>query len=227
MLVRLMAMIGVILHELCHLLMCVITNSPVDEVKLLERVKIADQKGHKRYEYGGRVMLRGDKELTFLQAMLIGLAPLMISFWIFFFLLDFLLITPEISIIIFFLIIILMVSIVLAAAPSAIDILNIPASFQQNPDYSLYQIGLFILSILSVWGISFFISFFIFHEIIYYVLIGICYCGYKHGIKGIRTLFQTNSNLNHQFPIWKSGKNRHQNNFKNRRKGEIIEKYSR
>ena len=228
MIVRLMAMIGIIIHELCHLLMCLIINSPVDEIKLLERIKVADQNGRNRFEYGGRVMLRENSELTFLQALLIGLAPLMVSFWIFFFLLDLIFTVPEISTIVFFLILILMISIVLAAAPSAVDVLNIPSAFKQNPSYSLYQLGLLLLSILSVWLLSFSLSAIGFHEIIYYVLIGLFYSGFKYGINVIQSLSRNSQRLDNKFPIYKSNKGVIQSKYKTRREiSEFSKKYKR
>ncbi len=201
-------MAGIILHELFHLLMCVLTNTPVDEVKFLERVKMSDSHGNTLYSYGGRVILREKKEITFLQALLIGLAPLMFSFWIFFFILDYLFSVSEIEPLYFFLLVFLMISIVLAAAPSAKDLLNIPASFQNNPSYSLYQVGLLILSISSVWILSLFINLVAFHEIIYYILIALFYYAFNYGIKGIQIIIHSTSSSNFRLSIKKSNKNK-------------------
>jgi len=95
-----------------------------------------------------------EKQLTFMQALLIGVALLIFSFWLFFFLWD-LILTEILDIFGFFIIIFLMISIVLAAAPSAVDVLNIPYAFKKDPKYSCYQILLLVLSLTSCWFILF------------------------------------------------------------------------
>ncbi len=181
-----LAIIGIVIHEICHVLMCLITNAPVKRVKLLEKTKLFDKEGE-NYEYGGNIEIKSEKKLTFLQAVLIGFAPLIFSFWIFLFLLDFL-ITAELETYIAILILFIMISIVLAAAPSAVDILNIPAAFQNNPKYSCYQIFLLLISIISVWFLSIFYQITFVHELVNYILIMMFYYGIKYVFKGINEI---------------------------------------
>ncbi len=204
-------MAGIIIHELCHLLMCIVTNTPVEEIKLLERVKMIDPKGENRYAYGGRIMLRNNQELTFLQALLTGLAPLVFSFWLFFIILEYLFSVPDIEVLYFFLLIFLMFSIILAAAPSALDLFNIPAAFQNNLRYSLYQLGLLLLSILFTWLLSFTMSLQGYYELLYYLLIGIFYYGLKYGIKGIKRMARSPSRILYKHPLDKYRKHRIEN----------------
>ena len=184
-----LALIGIVIHELCHLLMCIITNAPVKSVKLLERTKLYGKEGDNYgYGYGGSVKVSGEKKLNFLQAFFIGFAPLIFSFWLFFYLLD-LLFTAELDAYIAILLLFVMVSIVLAAAPSAADILNIPKAFQENTKYSCYQIFLLVISIISVWILYILYQVTFFHEIVNYLFIMIFYYGFKYGFKGIKRCF--------------------------------------
>ena len=181
-----LALIGIIIHELCHVMMSIITNAPVKSVKLLEKVKYNEKKGN-QFGFRGSVTINMEKGLTFLQALLISLAPLILSFWLFFFLWD-LILTDIFDIFGVIIIIFLMVSIVLAAAPSAADILCVPYAFQKNPKYSCYQILLLVLSILTYWFISILYQLILFHEIVNYLLIMVYYYGFKYGFKGFNKL---------------------------------------
>ena len=191
-----LALVGIVIHELCHLLMCIITNAPVKSVKLLERFKLYGKEGDK-HGYRGNITVNMEKKLTFLQAFLIGFAPLIFSFWLFFFLLD-LFFTADLDAYIAIILIFIMVSIVLAAAPSAADILNIPGAFQEDPKYSCYQIFLLILSIISVWILSILYQITFFHEIVNYLLILVFYYGFKYGFIGIKKCFFFKNN-SHKF----------------------------
>ena len=71
--------VGIIIHELFHLLMCLITNTPVESVKLLEKIKTEGPE-YTNYEFNGRVSIKQDKGMSFLQAVLVGFAPLFFSF---------------------------------------------------------------------------------------------------------------------------------------------------
>lgn len=188
-------MIGVIIHELCHTLMCVITRTPIEHVKLLE-VEKKSFNGGKLISYGGHVALSDKKPMKFLQAVITGLAPLYLSFWLFFFLLDqvFNPETPDLLIVIY---VFLMLSIIFAAAPSSVDLQNIPSAFSKNVRYSAYQIILVIISIITAVFITVHYSLSFNHEIFFYLLIMILYYGWKYSfrfIKSISLLFQKDSN---------------------------------
>jgi len=124
-----------------------------------------------------------------LQALLIGFAPLYLSFWFFFFLWEQLK-NPSLEVVIFYLYIFIMVSLVLSAAPSLADLFAIFGSFQFDWRYSLYQIGLLLLSIGTVWFIVIYFQIVVFHEILTYILILLGYHVYKYGFKGLRAFIQ-------------------------------------
>ena len=97
--IKLLAIIGIIIHELCHILMCLITNARIEKIRILGRNENAQNKGE--FNYFGNVKLEKRRKLTFLQALLIGLAPLIFSFWLFFFLWGQIL-NPKINVLLFF-----------------------------------------------------------------------------------------------------------------------------
>ena len=180
--------VGVVIHELFHLLMCLITNTPVESVNLLEKIKTEEGPGYKKYEFSGKVIIKREKGMRFLQALLVGFAPLFFSFWLFFFLLD-KVIHPT-NEIIFFICLFIVLSIMFSAAPSSEDLRCIPRAFSENVGYSMYQTLLLILSVLLVWLIIPVLKQPYIHEIIIYLLIGIFYYVWKYGIKMVSFLYQ-------------------------------------
>jgi len=182
---RCIAIVGIIIHELSHALMCVVTNTRIRTIKLLERT---DGKSDFGFNYGGRVELKDYLKLTFLQGLLIGFAPIYISFWLFFFLWGQLK-TPNIDVLLFYVYIFVMMSLVLSAAPSFADVLVIFGAFHFDWRYSFYQIGLTLLSVVTVWFVVSYYQIQFFHEIVIYVLIFIGYYGFRFGLKGLKGMY--------------------------------------
>lgn len=183
--VRVLAALGIIIHELCHGLMCILTNTRIKHISLLERAKGESKFG---LRYGGRVELEDYEKLTFLQALLIGFAPIYISFWLFFFLWQQLK-NPGLDVAMFYVYLFVMMSLVLSAAPSFADLLAILGAFHFDWRYSFYQIGLLILSIATVWIVLVNYQIQVFHEIVTYVAIFAGYYGFKTVFKGIRSIY--------------------------------------
>ena len=182
---RFIAIVGIIIHELSHALMCIVTNTKIRKIKLLERT---DGKSSFGLKYGGRVELKDYVRLTFLQALLIGFAPIYISFWLFFFLWG-QLTNPSLDVLIFYIYIFIMISLVLSAAPSFADVLAIFGAFHFDWRYSFYQIGLTLLSITTVWLVVSYYQIQFFHEIVTYVFVFIGYYGFKVGFKGVKNMY--------------------------------------
>ena len=161
--VRILAMVGIIIHELLHVLMCILTNARIKKITLLgkRKYKGKGKENDDKVEYFGKVGMSDKRRLTFLQALLIGLAPLIFSFWLFFLLWEQIL-NPQLDIMLFFLYLFIMISTVLAAAPSFEDLTSIPQALKNDPHYSIYQIFLSTVSIITVWIVivEFQISFF-------------------------------------------------------------------
>ncbi|MFX1361365.1 MAG: hypothetical protein ACFFDL_15730 [Promethearchaeota archaeon] len=185
-LVKGLAIIGIVIHELCHIVMCIITNTKIHSVSLIQRVHEPDVKHHPGF--GGRVTIGNSENLAFLQALLIALAPIYLSFWLFFFLLEQLL-YRNLDVLIFFIIVFVMISIILGASPSIADICNIPKALNRDPIYSIYQIFLLILSGATVWLIMTLYNINVIHELFYYVFIFVGYYGFKYGLSGLHEMY--------------------------------------
>jgi len=190
--IQAISIIGVIIHELCHLLLCLLTNTKVKKVTLVKKIK--DRREENKSRFGGEVTLNRRMRISFLQAFIISFAPLYISFWLFFSIVE-LMIDPDINVVLFYIYLFILISITLAAAPSFVDLGTIPKAFHDNPSYSLYQIFLLVLSIFSVWMISFAYKIQYIHEILVYVFIFLSYYAFKYVFKGINHIF-TAINMN-------------------------------
>ena len=182
--IKSLAIVGIIFHEFCHIVMCIITSTPIESASLLKKVESENGAPIKYYGYV-KVNKNG---VTFIQSFLISFAPLYISFWVFFLLLNFL-INSQVDILIFILIFYIMVSIVLSAAPSFGDLAIIPKIFQNFPGHSLYQIFLLVISVLATWMIVEGYNIQAFHELVIYLIIASFYFGFKYGFKLIDRIY--------------------------------------
>ena len=183
MIVQVLAMGGVVIHEICHLVMCVITRSPIEKVTLIG--KLGFQEGQK-FGYYGEVQAQAER-ISFLQAVLIGLAPLYISFWIFFFLLE-MLTTVQVHVVVFTISVLVMISISLSAAPSLPDLSVIPKAFLNDTNYSIYQIFLLIMSVLITFTTLSVFNLHGIHGIYVYLIITGFYFGFKYGFRLLNIL---------------------------------------
>jgi len=177
---NILGFIGVIVHELSHFFMCKILNVPTDGISV-------------KFWYKGQVYLRGSvtpkefERITFLQALMVGLAPLFISTWLIFWSLT-VAFTPNIDSLLFIIILLFATSLLIGAAPSSGDLRAIKYGFQRDPTYSFYQVCLVIFSSLIIWGILILYRVEIPYYFIYYILIGVCYFILKYSFTGIRTM---------------------------------------
>ena len=179
--VQVVAIIGVVIHEISHVLMCLVTHTKIDSVVLLKKV---ENRGLNNKVYGGEVNIQPGPRLCFLQALVVGLAPLFISFWIFFFLLhEFY--NPNTTELLAALYIFIMISLILGSAPSKGDWTQIASAFAYDIEYTLYQLFLATISIFSVWYIVATMQIPVIHEIINYVFIFIGYYLLKYSFKGV------------------------------------------
>jgi hypothetical protein len=200
------AVIGIIIHELTHVLMCKITNTPIKQIILLEKInRIGKKKGE--FNYGRKVLVDDISRLTFLQALLISLAPIYVSFWLFFFLLQ-QLSNRSLDVLWFYIAIFIMISIFLAAAPSFADLLVIPQAFNNNSTHSLYQIFILFISFGIIWTISTVGHVVYFHEVIFYGLVFVAYYVFKYFFRGVKGIFkliqkktQQRRSLLYRFPV--------------------------
>lgn len=211
---RALGVVGIVIHEICHLVACFITNAKVSNFKLIGRVRSQEVSGKKGYyDYGGSVTVNSEEKFSFLQSVVIGFAPLVVNFWLFFLILE-QLFNPRISAEFFFLFFFLEISLMTGAAPSLSDIACIPSAFSNNPRYSLYQVVLLSASILIVWIISEAYPVYFIHEIVYYGFIMLSYYGLRYGFLAIDGLIYRlrpnrhpyHVNLNHKALMRKTHK---------------------
>jgi len=175
---KVLALAGIVIHELCHYIMCIITRSPIENVILVKKL---DFKEEGRLGYYGEVEVQ-EHRISFLQAVLIGLAPLYLSFWLFFLLLEMLLYS-QVEPVFFFVFIFIMISISLSATPSFADFLIIPKAFLNNFNHSMYQVLLIVLSFLLTFTTLTVFNLLDFHEFFVYLIITVFYFGFKYGFQ--------------------------------------------
>ena len=125
-----------------------------------------------------------------MQYVFISLAPLYISTVLFFWSLT-VFFTPAYDDFIRVFAGIFCVSLLLGAAPSSADLRLIKISFKKDPRYSLYQIGLMLMSGVLVWATTMYYTIVLPFDFLYYIIIGIVYFVIKYSFQGIRKLIHT------------------------------------
>jgi hypothetical protein len=130
--------LGVAIHELCHAFANLFTGI----FPTAFAVKRSSSGRH--YGYVGSRSGR-----SFLQSVLICLAPLYLSTWLVYYLL-LLIVNPFVYIYLKCLFVLLIISALVGASPSNPDLKNIPKSYSRDPRNSLFQIGLIVTSFFII-----------------------------------------------------------------------------
>jgi len=176
---------AIMFHEFCHIVMCLLTNTHIERASLLSIRK--SQEGN--YRMSGEVRVNGNRT-TFLKALLIGLAPLYILFWIFFFMLGQLENSNlEYGYALFY--VYIMFCAALAAGPSFQDLFTILTSFRYDTRYSFYQIFLVLLATGTTVLVIDVNQLVIIHEIFIYAIITVFYFVYKYSILIVYKLLES------------------------------------
>ena len=186
--VQALAMVGIVIHEICHYAMCIITRSPIEKVTLIKKL---DFKEEQRLGYYGEVEVQ-EHRLSFLQAFLIGFAPLYLSFWLLFFLLE-ILVYSQVEPVVILVYVLIMISITLSAAPSFADLAILPKTFLNDFYHSVYQILLIALSFLLTFMTLVIFDFHGFHEFFVYLIVTAFYFSFKFGLRITGRLLYRNS----------------------------------
>ena len=184
-----------IFHVACHLLMYTVTFTPIEKIKLFEK---KESEKNRKVRYFGEVYPRKG-EISFLQSILVSLAPSYISFWLFIYLLN-VLIRTQVNVLTFIFIFFLMILLVLSAVPSFSDLEIIPEAFRNDIHNSLYQILMIVLSILATWYIVSIYNLQFSHEILVYMIISAFYFLFKFGFKITGYLLSSNNAERHGGP---------------------------
>lgn len=180
------ANVGVILHELCHYMLCIITRTPVEHVSLLH---VRPTGKPNSYSAGGEVIIKEEAKLTFLKAFLIGLAPLYILFWAFWFLWD-LIRNAGFNEWTNILMILLMCAMILGGAPSFEDLKSIGRNFNKDSNHSFYQVFLVFLSIITVSSIIISFQIQLGQEILFYFWVALGYAIFRYSFMGIKRIWK-------------------------------------
>ena len=170
--------IGVAVHEISHYIMCLLVGvRPLGiEIKLKDELtRITAPHGAVSFDSHG---------YSFLQSTLIGLAPTIVSTWLFFWSLE-ITFTQTFDPLIRILAGFFCLTLLLGAAPSAVDFRNIGRSFKKSPKYSCYQLFLVVLSGIMIWYILQYYEIII-YNLFYFILVGIGYTVLKYSFMGIK-----------------------------------------
>ncbi len=185
---NILGFIGVLVHEISHYIFCVILGVPVERIRVYYRSRstgIAAPNGY--------VKPKEPERVSFLQGFVVAIAPLLVSTWLFFLCLDIFAIEgfePWI----YLLAGLMSISLLIGSSPSGPDIGFCYKRLMESPTYSLYQIVILFISILTV---VFLINyswmtfpFEFFHYIAQYITIGVLYFVYKYVFRGMYLLMK-------------------------------------
>ncbi len=139
--------IGIIVHEVSHYIMCILTHTKVTETNI---IPIRNKKGG----LSGKIATANS---NFFQSLLVSFAPLFIGTYIIGFIL-FYIFSPVVNYMIALILIYIAISILTQMSPSNTDIRMIAKSFQStNKRYTVIQIiVIFIASSISYYLMNFF-----------------------------------------------------------------------
>ncbi|MFO7797529.1 MAG: hypothetical protein ACQERB_12860 [Promethearchaeati archaeon] len=175
--VKILGVLGIFIHELSHFVMLLITGGTPGRFKVSYR------------RLNGSVELKDFKRMTFLQSFLTGIAPLLIISYLAFYCL-FVFLSPAFEDIYRVIAAFCLVSFLIGSSPSGTDIYNIGRVFNNDPRYSIYQIGLVLFSTLIVYSASWYIIIPYYYSFLFYILIGIGYYIFKYSFIGIRKIIE-------------------------------------
>ncbi len=180
MVIHVLEFVGVIVHEFSHALISLLMGVPVKDIEV-----------GWRSDSGSRISPHGHVEIdpyhdNFLKDVMISFAPLFVSTWLFMVCFSMIFDTMLNEFLRVFCGLMSM-SLILGAAPSNADLSGIIITFQKDVRYSLYQLFLVMLSIITV-IIFVFIFQIMIPEYLYFFLIIGGYLAYKYAFLGLSQL---------------------------------------
>jgi hypothetical protein len=191
---NILGFIGVIIHELSHYALCKILGVKVERVRIQYRNRTTGNANPH-----GSVALEEYELQSFLQALIVGIAPLFLHSWLIMICLD-LLYIPTFNDLVYIGIIFLIVSLFIGSAPSSADLRNCYKGFTRSPSYSLYQLFLLAFSVLTTFVllrmIHLRLPFDFFTFVSQYVIVALFYFVYKYSFRGINNLIHKSYNNN-------------------------------
>lgn len=171
---RILGFIGILIHELSHFTMCLLTGvRPTDF-----RISYRGQRGSVSVPFMER--------LTFLQGFLLCFAPLLISSYIAYLCIYVMFLTGTLFVFKVFCGAVF-ISILMHCRSSSADLRVFKKSFLDDPLYSLYQVGLVVLSGIIVFLLNISVPYYL--SFVNYILMGVFYTFFKYGFLGIRKIY--------------------------------------
>jgi len=168
---------GIFVHEVSHFLMCLITGVTPTSLRVSYR------------GLHGSVSVKDFKRVSFLQAFVCGIAPLLIMSYLAYYCLM-LFFEPALKDIYRIFAGFGFISLIIGASPSRVDLRFIGYAFNNDPLYSLYQVGLVILSGVMIYFISLQISIPYYLSFLWYICMGIGYYVIKYLFLGARKMVE-------------------------------------
>jgi hypothetical protein len=179
--------VGVVVHELSHYTFCKLTGVKVRKVRIRYRSRFTGKASPH-----GFVRLDEYESQSFLQALMVGIAPLFVHTWLIMACFD-LLYIPGFDDLVYIGIGLLIVSLLIGGAPSPSDLRNCCKGFTRSPAYSIYQLLLLGISLLTViimyelLPISISIEFL--YYIFQYILVAVSYFVFKYGFRALNNTY--------------------------------------
>ena len=188
------AFIGVFVHEMAHFILCNMFGVKTGKIRVKYRsnnkIRVAPH---------GSVGVPEFERNSFIQTFVISFAPLFVSTFLFLFCLD-IIFRIQIELWIKLVALLFSISLFFGSEPSGQDVRLVGVTFKRNPNYSLFQIFLIVLSGVFVWifvdlyfislpfEVLYYIEYFIFVALFYYCL-KIVFWVMGKIIKGIRATY--------------------------------------
>jgi hypothetical protein len=189
---NILGFVGIMVHEISHYTLCKLLGVPVEHIGVRYRSRITGEASPH-----GWVTPKETYRMSFLQALLVGISPLFISTWLIMACFDVFNISglnEGIYIGVGFLI----VSLFIGSAPSTADFRFCYNGFKRSPIYSLYQLFLLAISILTIVllinGLKILLPIEFMQYLFQFFLVGFTYFLYKYSFRVLNNVFQK---LNH------------------------------
>ncbi len=176
-----LGLVGVLVNELSHKIMCILCRVPSEDFT----VRYWNDLG--RVSPNGHVRLKEGEKISFMQSVLISLAPLMACTWLFIWAIGF---AFDVSQIGWYRILagFACVSVLIGAQPSHADFSQISAGYGKDPSYATYQALLVLISCLITYFLLVVVYKTEYHEAVNYLAIGLVYAVLKYSLMGINYL---------------------------------------
>ena len=197
MILNVLGFVGVLVHELSHYILCKVTGVKVEGLTIRYRSRISG-KGNPH----GFVTLEEHESSSFLQILLVAIAPLFIHTWLIMLCFE-LLHVPGFDDLVYIAIGLVVVSLFIGSAPSNPDLQHCGKAFGRSPAYSVYQLLLLGISIITVLctfqiiALEFtMLPFEFLIYIIQYLLVALGYFFYKYFFRGINNFLHSKHHTN-------------------------------